>query len=175
MDKEFKITNSGYGQIFHPTLLKNFTVKKNDHAIIPKYSGSDKIDEWTNFSTSTSNDKTILSSNEIDDIIFGTNFFLSVNLQINSLDDVFIKINDLLVANRKIETIDLILNAILYNFNSEIDDIYIDKFIDFYQKYFSLFFKTQTEYKKIFREFQKSLQNKSTFIHSEIVNNILKK
>ncbi len=174
MDKEFSITNSGYDKIFHPALLKNFIVKKNDHAIIPQYSGSDKIDEWTNFST-TKTTFNSLTSNEIDNIIFGTDFFLSVNLQINSLNDIFPKIDDLITANRKLETIDLILNATLYNFNSQIDDIYIDKFIDFYQKYFSLFFKTQVEYKKIFKEIQKSLQNKNIPIHSEIVNNILKK
>ena len=174
MSKENNITNSGYEEIFHPVLFKKFTVKKNDHAIIPKYSGSDKIDDWINFDTDSVKDK-ILTSNQLDNIIFGIDFFLSVNLQINSVDDIFNKIDDLIVANRKLETIDLILNAILYNFNSEIDDIYIDKFIDFYQKYFSLFFKTQVEYKKIFKEIQKSIQNKSIFIHTQIVNNILKK
>jgi len=174
MDKEFKITNNEYEEIFHPVLLKKFIVKKNDYAIIPKYGGLDKIDEWINFSTTNTKNKN-LTSKQIDNIVFGTDFFLSVNLQINSLDDVFVKINDLIIANRKVETIDLILNSILSNYTSEIDDIYIDRFIDFYQKYFSLFFKIQVEYKKIFREIQKSIQNKSIFIHTEIVNNILKK
>ncbi len=174
MSKENKITKSGYDEIFHPVLLKKFTVKKNDYGIMPKYNGSDKISNWNIFTTNKTKEK-ILTSEQIDTIIFGISFFLSVNLQINSLDDVFTKLDDLITANRKLETIDLIVNAILYNFNSEIDDIYTDKFFDFYQKYFSLFFKTQVEYKKIFKEIQKSLQNKNIFIHTEIVNNTLNK
>ncbi len=174
MSEENKITNSGYTKIFHPVLLKYFDVKENDYAIIPKYVGSDKIEELVNISNEK-NDKKILTSEEINDEIFGLNFFLTVTLQIKSLEDVFSKIDDLISANRKLQTIDLLMNMILENFYSEIDDIYIDKFIDFYQKYFSLFFKTQIDYKKIFKAFQNSLKEKSHKIHSEIVNNILKK
>ncbi len=172
MSEEKNITHNGYNEIFHPVLLQIFPVKQNDHAIIPKYDGQDRIDSWENFS---SKKKSILTSEQIDNEIFGINFFLEINLQINSLDNVFSKIDDLITANRKIETIDLILNAVLLNYYSEIDDINIDKFISFYQKYFSLFFKTQIEYKKIFREIQNSLKEKNYKIHAEIVNNILKK
>lgn len=177
MDKEYIITNNNFENIFHPFLFKTFPVKKNDYAIIPKFISSDKIENYKFFSTLEKNIPTdsILSGEQINDIFTSDSFFLSVNLQINSLEDTYLKLDELLISNRKIETIDLIVNVIFRVWTKEIDDIAIDKFISFYQKYFLKFYSTTVEYKNIFKQIQKSLEEDQINIHSHIINNILKK
>ena len=62
-----------------------------------------------------------------------------------------------------------------YRYIDEIDDISIDKFIDFYQKYFRKFFSVEIDYKKIFKQIQNSIKTTNKFYHNDILNNILKK
>jgi hypothetical protein len=176
MDKEKILTSNGYESIFHPFLLKVYPVKKTDYAILPKYVNSDKFDQYKIFSNSikkvdTSN---ILDSTQIKDYFSSGHFFLSTNLEINSIDDVYQVIDELITSNRKIETIDLVLNIIFKTWIKEIDDIYIDKFIDFYQKYFMKFYSLDIDYKKMFKQIQSSIVTKD-LIHDDIINNILKK
>jgi len=134
MSEEKILTYNSYNNIFHPLLLKSFDVKNNDYAIIPKYNGSDLIDNYQNFSNENKFPENILSSLEIDNYFTSNNFLLSANLQINSIDDVYLKINDLLISNRKIQTVNFIIEIIFNTFKDKIDDIGIDKLIDFYKK-----------------------------------------
>jgi hypothetical protein len=175
MDKEKILTSNGYGEIFHPFLLKVFNVKKTDYAILPKYITSDKIDQYKIFSNSikkvdTSN---ILEPRQIKDYYTSGNFFLSTNLEINCIDNVYQAIDGLITSNRKIETIDLVLTIIFNTWINEIDDIYIDKFVDFYQKYFMKFYSLDINYTKMFKQIQSSILKKN-LIHNDIINNILK-
>ena len=112
MSEEKILTNNNFNNIFHPFLLKTFDVKNNDYAIIPKFNGSDLIENYQNFSNEIKSPKNILSSVEIDNFFTSDDFFLSVNLQINSIDDIYLKINDLLIGNRKIQTINFIIEII---------------------------------------------------------------
>jgi len=176
MDKEEILTTNGYEEIFHPFLLKNFSVKKTDYAIIPKYITSDKIDQYKIFSNSIKKPDTseILDSKQIKDYMTSGHFFLSCNLEINSIDDIYRAIDELILSNRKIQTINFVLNIILKTWINEIDDISIDKFVEFYQKYFLKFYSIAIDYKKMFKQIQLSLKN-TDLIHDDIINNILKK
>jgi hypothetical protein len=68
-------------------------------------------------------------------------------------------------------------------YKEEIDDIYIDKFINFYKIYFEKFFETTIEYKNMFKVIKNNLEkeydinNKLEYyiIHKNIINNILAK
>ena len=176
IDKEEILTNNGYTEIFHPFLLNSFLIKKTDYAILPKYITSDKIDQYKNFSNSTKKLDTskFLDSKQIKDYLLSGHFFLSTNLEINSIDNVYQAINGLITSNRKIKTIDLVLNIIFSTWINEIDDIYIDKFVDFYQKYFMKFYSIDINYTKMFKQIKSSILTKD-LIHNDIINNILKK
>jgi hypothetical protein len=175
MNKENILTKNNYEEIFHPLLLKTFKVKENDYAIFPEYNKSEKIDNYKNISNKKKTIGQVLSSDEIDELFFSNSFFLMANLEINKIDDVFDKMDEMFLSNKKKETVDFILNIIFEVFKGQIDDIYIDKFIIIYNKYFETYYSTEIEYKIIFNNIQKELNLKNKKIHNEIVNNILKK
>jgi hypothetical protein len=71
------------------------------------------------------------------------------------------------------------LNLIIKTYIDEIDDIYIDKFINFYKQYFQYFYNIEIEYSKTFKIFKNILdtldETNKDIIHSNIINNILLK
>lgn len=175
MSKEKVLTSNGYSIIFHPFLLKTFDTKINDYAIIPQYANSDIIDNYKNFSNNNTTFTNNLTSLDINNYFTSNEFFLSANLQINSINDIYQKLDELIISDRKLRTIDIILNIIILTYKKDIDDIAIDKLIDFYQKYFDKFFSKQIEYKNIFKQIQISIELDEINYHDYIVNNILKK
>lgn len=178
MNQEQILTSNGFDNIFHPFLLKNFPTKKSDYAILPISTSkeSDLTDNQKNFSNTIKkiDHSTILDSKQINDYFSSGFFFLLTNLQINSVNDIEQALNELIVSNRKMETIDLVINLIFKTWINEIDDILIDKFIEFYQKYFKKFYSLDINYQKMFKQIQSSLGTKD-LIHNDIINNILKK
>lgn len=178
MNQEQILTTNKFEDIFHPFLLKNFTVKKDKYAILPISTSnkSDKIDQYKNISNSNKKiDETkILNSKQIKNYFTSGEFFLLANFQANSLDDIYQLIDELILSNRKMETIDRVLNIIFKTWGEQIDDISIDKFVNFYQKYFTKFYSVNIEYQKMFKQIQSSLKI-NDLIHNDIINNILKK
>jgi hypothetical protein len=175
MSDEKILTNNGFNVIFHPFLLKRYNSKINDYAIIPQYTGSDTIDSYKKFSNNTKTFTNNLTSKDIEKYFTSNEFFLSANLQINSINDIYQKLDELIISNRKIGTIDIILDIILSTYKKDMDDIAIDKLIDFYQKYFNNFFSKQIEYKELFKQLQQTIELNINKPHDYLVNNILKK
>ena len=191
MSKEKPLTKNYNTTIFHPFLLNFFDItKKNTHAIIPELKSS-------NINTNTIDDYKIISDNDIKlkninekDKIKKKNkskehnkLFLMYNFNIKTIDDIFGLLNNLIDGNNNINTIDYLLNLIMGVYKEEIDDIYIDKFINFYKIYFEKFFETTIEYKNMFKVIKNNLEkeydmnNKLEYyiIHKNIINNILAK
>ena len=173
--KETPLTKSNFNTIFHPFLLKTFTTKSNDYAIIPKYIGSEIIDDWKNFSNVKTQPENFELNLDLNDYYTSDEFFLCANLQINSIDQIYQKIDDLIASGRKLQTVDFILNIIFNTFKNELDDIAIDKIVDFYKKYFHVYFSKQIDYQIMFKQIQTQSQSQTKFSHTIIVNNILKK
>jgi hypothetical protein len=191
MSKEKPLTKNYNTTIFHPFLLNFFDIaKKNTHAIIPELKSS-------NINTNTIDDYKIISDNNIklkninekDKIKKKTKskehnkLFLMYNFNIKTIDDIFVLLNNLIDGNNNINTIDYLLNLIMNVYKEEIDDIYIDKFINFYKIYFEKFFETTIEYKNMFKVIKNNLEkeydinNKLEYyiIQKNIINNILAK
>jgi hypothetical protein len=178
MSNEIQLTQKYNKRIFHPFLLDIYEINTNTHAIMPEL-----ISTRTN---TTINDYKYISNKLFTSVdnsinsVFGTNkHFLMYNFNINSIDDIFNLINNLIIAKNNIQTIDFMLNLIISTYTNEIDDVYIDKFIDFYKKYFKYFFNIEIEYTKVFKIFKKNLEflddKNKEIIHSNIINNILSK
>ena len=193
MSKEKPLTKNYSTTIFHPFLLNfNDITKKNTHAIIPELISSNKnnnLDDFKIISDKKIKEKDhLLSENERKIKNFKKSkeqnkYFLMYNFNIQTIDDIFDLINNLIDGNNNINTIDYLLNLIISVFKDEIDDIYIDKLINFYKIYFEQYFETTIEYKNIFKIIKNNLEkeydiiNKSDYyeIHKNIINNILTK
>jgi hypothetical protein len=188
MSKEKPLTKNYNTTIFHPFLLNfNDITKKNTHAIIPELISSKN-------NLNTLDDFKIISDNKIkekdkekDKENYIKNFkkskeqnkyFLMYNFNIKNIDDIFELLNNLIDGNNNINTIDFLLNLIISVFKDEIDDIYIDKFINFYKIYFEKYFETTIEYKNMFKIIKNNLEKEYDIINTseyyQIHTNIIK-
>ena len=178
MSNEISLTKKYNKKLFHPFLLDIYDINNNTHAIMPEL-----ISTRTN---TTINDYKYVSNKPFTSVdnsinsVFGTNkHFLMYNFNINNIDDIFNLINNLIIGKNNIQTVNFMLNLIIKTYIDEIDDIYIDKFIDFYKKYLKYFHNVEIEYSKIFKIFKKNLElldeKNKDIIHSNIINNILSK
>jgi len=191
MSKEKPLTKNYNTRIFHPFLLNFFDItKKNTHAIIPELKSSNIINNTIDdYKIISDNDIKLKNINEKDKIKKKNKskehnkLFLMYNFNIKTIDDIFVLLNNLIDGNNNINTIDYLLNLIMGVYKEEIDDIYIDKFINFYKIYFEKFFETTIEYKNMFKVIKNNLEkeydinNKLEYyiIHKNIINNILAK
>jgi len=187
MSKEKPLTKNYDTTIFHPFLLNfNDITKKNTHAIIPELISSKNInntlDDFKIISDNKLKEKNV-NENEIKIKNFKKSkeqnkYFLMYNFNIKNIDDIFELLNNLIDGNNNINTIDFLLNLIISVFKDEINDIYIDKLINFYKIYFEKYFETIIEYKTIFKIIKNNLEKEYDIINTEdyykIHTNIIK-
>ena len=187
MSKENPLTKKYNTTIFHPFLLNfNDITKKNTHAIIPELISSknnnNTLDDFKIISDNKLKEKNV-DEKEIKIKNFKKSkeqnkYFLMYNFNIKNIDDIFELLNNLIDGNNNINTIDFLLNLIISVFKNEIDDIYIDKFINFYKIYFEKYFETTIEYKKMFKIIKNNLEKEYDIINTaeyyQIHTNIIK-
>jgi hypothetical protein len=186
MSKEKPLTKNYNTTIFHPFLLNfNDITKKNTHAIIPELISSknnlNTLDDFKIISDNKLKDKDKDKENYIKNFKKSkeqNKYFLMYNFNIKNIDDIFELFNNLIDGNNNINTIDFLLNLIISVFKDEIDDIYIDKFINFYKIYFEKYFETTIEYKNMFKIIKNNLEKEYDIINTaeyyQIHTNIIK-
>jgi hypothetical protein len=187
MSQEIQLTEKHSKTIFHPLLLNIYPIKNDSYAIVPNLilNNTNTIEDYKYTSNSNITNNIV---NNFEKIFNSNEYFLMCSLNITNIDDVFPLLDNLIGAKNKNETIDFIMNLIMSVFYNKIDDIHTDKFVEFYIKYLQKYYKTNVEYKNIFKIIRVNLsnlvnnnliddkkQNMINEIHSNIINNILLK